>query len=85
MLIVADGLEKTYRLGQVDVQALRGVDARIVAGEYVAITGPSGSGKSTLLKVIAGLLEQTSGTIHWQGPDVVEEKDLDPHEGHRSE
>ncbi len=70
-LIVAAGLEKTYRLGQVDVQALRGVDAQIAAGEYVAITGPSGSGKSTLMHILGCLDSPTAGTYQLDGEDVA--------------
>src|SRR5256885_16526525 len=66
-LIVAEGLEKTYRLGQVDVLALRGVDAQIVAGEYVASTGPAGSGKSTLMHILGCLDSPTSGSYRLDG------------------
>src|SRR6266511_3124942 len=52
MLIQGRSLAKTYRLGQVDVAALRGVDVDVRPGEFVAITGPSGSGKSTLMHIL---------------------------------
>jgi putative ABC transport system ATP-binding protein len=69
-LIEARGLAKTYRLGRVDVPALRGVDVEIRGGEFVAIVGPSGSGKSTLMHNLGCLDSATSGTYHLEGEDV---------------
>jgi putative ABC transport system ATP-binding protein len=69
-LIEARGLEKTYRLGQVDVQALSGVDADVAAGEFIAITGPSGSGKSTLMHILGCLDSPSAGTYRLDGEDV---------------
>jgi putative ABC transport system ATP-binding protein len=64
-------LQKTYRVGDVDVHALRGVDLDVQRGEFVAVVGPSGSGKSTLFHVLGGLTPPTSGSIHIHGKDLL--------------
>jgi putative ABC transport system ATP-binding protein len=69
-MIEAVDLERTYRLGDSDVGALRGVSLTVDAGAYVAITGPSGSGKSTLMHVLGALDRPTAGLVRIGGRDV---------------
>jgi putative ABC transport system ATP-binding protein len=70
MLIQLRGVARTYRMGSVDVEALRDVDLDIDKNEYVAITGPSGSGKSTLMNILGCLDRPTSGEFRLDGEDV---------------
>jgi putative ABC transport system ATP-binding protein len=69
-LVRFENLWKVYRIGSVEVPALRGLNLRIGSGEYVAIMGPSGSGKSTLLNLLGCLDHPTSGS-YWLGGDDV--------------
>jgi putative ABC transport system ATP-binding protein len=74
-IIRIEGLQKTYQLGEVEVRALRGVDLRILPGEYVAIMGPSGSGKSTMLNLLGCLDRPTGGRYFLGGEDVSQMND----------
>src|SRR5436190_7930383 len=69
-ILKAENLSKVYRVGSVDVPALRGISLDVQEGEFVAIMGPSGCGKSTLLHLLGGLLTPSSGRI------VVDDEDL---------
>jgi putative ABC transport system ATP-binding protein len=64
------GLTKHYRMGEVDVVALRGVDIELQEGELVVLLGASGSGKSTLLNILGGLDVCTDGHVEYRGEDL---------------
>ena len=69
------GLSKVYRMGEVEVHALRSVDLTLEEGELVVLLGPSGSGKSTLLNILGGLDTATSGTVRYRGRDLTRATD----------
>ena len=68
-IIATENLTKTYRVGKVDVPALRGVDLVVQEGEFLAVVGPSGCGKSTLLHVLGGLTRPSGGHVLVDGND----------------
>ncbi len=74
-LLVASGVEKTYRTGAASVAALKGVDLSVAAGEFLAVMGPSGSGKTTLLNCLSGLDDIDAGTVALGGESIHEMSD----------
>ena len=74
-ILKAENLEKVYRVGKVDVPALRGVSLALQEGEFLAVMGPSGCGKSTMLHLLGGLLTPTSGRIVIDGEDLTAASD----------
>jgi len=69
-IVQAVNLKKTYLLGKVPVEALRGVNLKVESGDFLAVLGPSGSGKSTLLNLIGALDKPTEGSMLIEGVDV---------------
>ena len=76
-LLVAEGVRKVYRTGEVEVTALRGLDLQVRAGELVAVMGPSGSGKTTLLNCLSGLDDIDAGRVLVGGRDLFAMRDAD--------
>ena len=74
-VIVAEGLKKIYKMGEVEVQALRGLSMQINRGEVVSIVGPSGSGKSTLMNILGCLDRPSEGEYILDGVPVSKMKD----------
>jgi putative ABC transport system ATP-binding protein len=69
-VFAARALTKTYRMGEAEVHALRGVDLEIRSGEFIVLLGASGSGKSTLLNILGGLDTPTSGSVLFKDQDI---------------
>jgi putative ABC transport system ATP-binding protein len=78
------GLTKVYPMGEVEVQALRGIDLELYAGELLVLLGPSGSGKSTLLNILGGLDTATAGEVRYRDRDLThaDEKTLTDYRRH---
>ena len=74
-IVVAEQIHKTFRSGEIEVHALRGVDLTIEAGEMVAIMGPSGCGKTTLLNTLSGLDSFDSGQVMIEGTSLADMND----------
>jgi putative ABC transport system ATP-binding protein len=75
--MVLNNVTKVYPMGEAQVEALRGVDLQIKAGEFIAVLGPSGSGKSTIMHILGCLDTPTSGTYHLDGVAI---QGLNPNE-----
>jgi putative ABC transport system ATP-binding protein len=71
------GVTKDYRMGEVTVHALRGVDLELQQGKFVVLLGPSGSGKSTLLNILGGLDVPTAGRVLYRGQDLTRAREAE--------
>ena len=75
--IEAHDLSKTYHIGKIEVQALRGISFNVQKGEFVSVVGPSGSGKSTLFYVLGGLTRADGGSVILDGDDLAQLSDAE--------
>jgi putative ABC transport system ATP-binding protein len=75
VVLACQGLHKVYRMGEVDVRALDGVDLELRSGELLVLLGASGSGKSTLLNILGGLDVASAGHVSFEGQDLTEASD----------
>ncbi|MCU0538427.1 MAG: ABC transporter ATP-binding protein [Desulfobacterales bacterium] len=71
-VVRVSGVTKNFRIGKIEVQALKGVDLEIARGEYLSIMGPSGSGKSTLFNMIGGLDKPSAGKVFIDEVDIAQ-------------
>ena len=71
-IVRVTNVTKTFKLGKIDVEALKGIDLQISKGDYISIMGPSGSGKSTLFNMIGGLDKPTSGKVFIDEVDIAQ-------------
>jgi putative ABC transport system ATP-binding protein len=74
-IIQVENVSKTYRIGKVDVHAVRGVSFTVERGEFLSVVGPSGSGKSTLFYILGGLAQADSGRVLIDGTDFAQASD----------
>jgi len=74
-LVRLDGVAKSYGTGDLEVDALRGIDLTVAAGQFVVVLGPSGSGKTTLMNLIGGIEPPTSGSVVVAGHDLTSADD----------
>ena len=79
LVVEATGIVRRYGQGETCVNALRGVDLGIAAGQLTAVMGPSGSGKSTLMHILAGLDRPTEGSVTIGGQDITTARRQRPH------
>ena len=77
VIFIAQGLSKTYQMGEVQVRALQDVDLRIERGEFIVLLGPSGSGKSTLLNILGGLDRPSSGSARFADHELTGASDAE--------
>lgn len=77
-ILHTEGVTKVYRMGEVEVHALRGIDLVVPEGQFIVLLGPSGSGKSTLLNILGGLDLPTTGRVYYRQIEVtaVDEEEL---------